>query len=106
MFFASFATRSDVEKSFLRAVIKQEGKKAVQRMVQQQAAQERIRACYMRGIRSLVHRGKLTQEDAEFHRKIDNKLTDFQLQPKNLLWHTPHRLARNHILEHYPREQP
>jgi hypothetical protein len=67
------------------------------------AAQEKIKACYTKGIASLVSQGKLTQERAALWEKVDHDLIDLQLKPKSLFYHTPHNLSRQHILEAYPR---
>ena len=67
------------------------------------AAQEKIKACYTKGLASLVSKGKLSQDRAALWEKIDHELVDLQLKPKSLFWHTPHNLSRQHILEAYPR---
>ena len=72
-------------------------------LLKQKASQERIRACYHRGIDRLVKEGVLTPSRAVMHKRIDDNLIDLQLQPKALFWHSPHKLSRSHILEVYPR---
>jgi len=70
--------------------------------MQAYAAQEKIKACYTKGIASLVSQGKLTPERGALWEKLDHELVDLQLKPKSLFWHTPHNLSRQHILDAYP----
>jgi hypothetical protein len=75
----------------------------MERLMLSYAAQEKIRACYSKGIDSLVSKGQLSTERGNLLRAINNDLIDLQLKPKSMFWHTPHNLARHHILEAYPR---
>ena len=71
--------------------------------MQSLAAAEKVKACYSKGIASLVSQGKLSAERGALWERLDHELVDLQLKPKSLFWHTPHNLSRQHILEAYPR---
>ena len=80
-----------------------QSEKQTERLMQSYAAAEKIKACYSKGIASLVSQGKLSPEKAALWVKVDHELVDLQLKPKSLFWYTPHNLSRQHILEAYPR---
>lgn len=73
-------------------------------LMKQQAAQDRISACYVRACDKLVKQGVLSKSKAEMHQQVNRELTDLQLRPKSLHWHTSNQFFKQHVLDVYPLE--
>ena len=65
--------------------------------LQQQNAEEAVRACYAVALDRLTVSGQLSPEMAQKWREIDANLLNMHRDRKSLMWHSGRRISRDYV---------